>query len=114
MNLLPAIFHVKAIPGTRLYERLRGEGKIEPGRLMNMGHPAITDEDILDSLARVIRDGYSLGEIIRRSLFYASKFRADRIHRTIFAAVTQFKLKGGLDVAHVGARKIVTRQVSRG
>jgi radical SAM superfamily enzyme YgiQ (UPF0313 family) len=105
MNLLPAIFHVKAVPGTRLYERLITEGKLEPGRLMNMGHPTITDTDILDSLAYAIHNGYSWSEIARRSLFYARRFRDHRIHKTIFAAVTQCKLKGGLDVAHVGARK---------
>ncbi len=106
MNLLPAIFHVKAIPGTRLYDRLLSENRLEMGRLMNMGHPTITDTDILDSLAYVIRNGYSVREILRRTLFYARRFRSHRIHKSIFAAVTQFKLKGGLDVAHVGARKM--------
>lgn len=108
MNLFPAIFHVKAIPGTRLYDRLVREGKLEQGRLMNMGHATISDNDILNALAHVIRQGYSVPEILRRSLFYARRFRSDRIHKTIFSLVTQFKLKGGLDVAHVGARRAVS------
>jgi radical SAM superfamily enzyme YgiQ (UPF0313 family) len=107
MDLLPAIFHVRAIPGTRLYERLQREGKLDTNRLMNMGHPSIRDEDILDALAYVIRKGYSLREIVRRCFFYAGRFRGDLVHKTIFAFVTQKKLKGGLDVAHVGARKLV-------
>jgi radical SAM superfamily enzyme YgiQ (UPF0313 family) len=107
MNLLPAIFHVRAIPGTRLYDRLASEGKLDTSRLMNTGHPSIRDEDILDALAHVIRKGYSLGEIVRRSLFYAGRFKRDRIHKTIFSFVTQRKLRGGLDVAHVGARRSV-------
>jgi len=109
MNLLPAIFHVKALPGTRLYERLASEGALDPSRLMNMGHATIRDEDILDALAYVIRNGYCASEIMRRATFYAHRFKDDRIHKTIFSLVTQAKLKGGLDVAHVGARRVVAR-----
>lgn len=107
MNLLPAIFHVKALPGTRLFERLEREGRLERGRLMNMGHPTITDNHILDSLAFVIRNGYSTPSIARRTLHYLTRFRSDRIHKAIFTTVLQYKLRGGLDVAHVGARASV-------
>lgn len=110
MNLFPAIFHVKAIPGTRLYDRLLAEGRLDDKRLMNTGHEQITDADILDALAAVIQQGYSLGEILKRTRYYSRFFRTDRIHKAIFSLVTQFKLKGGLDVAHVGARRLVDSQ----
>jgi radical SAM superfamily enzyme YgiQ (UPF0313 family) len=104
MHLLPAIFHVKATAGTDLYDRLVSDGTLQPERLMNMGHATITDEQILGALGHCIGTGYSLAAILRRTFFYLRRFKSDRIHKAIFTTVLQFKLKGGLDVAHAGAR----------
>jgi len=105
MSILPAIFHIRAVPGTRLWERLESEGRLDTSRLMNMGHASIRDQDILAALAWILKRGYSWPEVLRRTLFYAKRFRGDRVHKSIFTLVLQRKLRGGLDVARVGARK---------
>ena len=99
MNVIPVIFPVKALPGTRLYERLKKEGKLDDDRLVNFIHPTIRDIDISDALTRIGTEGYSLREIIKRTLFYLPKFADERIHRTIFALVLQSKLRGAIDVS---------------
>jgi len=99
MKVVPVIFPVKALPGTRLYERLKNEGKLDDSKLINFRHPTIRDEDIFRALKNVGDAGYSWKEIIRRTRFYLSKFREDRIHRTIFALVLQSKLRGAVDVS---------------
>lgn len=99
MNVVPVVFPVKALPGTRLYERLRRDGKLDDTKLINFRHPTIRDEDISGAIQRVGDEGYSWKEIARRTLFYRSKFRGDVIHKTIFALVLQSKLRGAIDVS---------------
>ncbi len=98
-NIIPAIFPVKALPGTRLYERLIKEGKLDDSKLVNFIHPTIRDADIFDALKRVGDRGYSTREIIRRTMFYLPKFPDERIHRAIFAMVLQSKLRGAVDIS---------------
>ncbi len=99
MNVVPVVFPVKALPGTRLYERLRQEGKLDDSKLINFRHPTIRDEEIADAIKLVGDDGYSWKEIARRTLFYRSRFRGDVIHKMIFALVLQAKLRGAIDVS---------------
>jgi radical SAM superfamily enzyme YgiQ (UPF0313 family) len=99
MNVIPVIFPVKALPGTRLYERLRNEGALDDSKLINFRHPSIRDERIFEAIKNVGDVGYSWKEIIRRTRFYLSKFDEDRIHKTIFALVLQSKLRGAVDVS---------------
>ncbi len=99
MNVIPVIFPVKALPGTRLYDRLKKEGQLDDSKLINFRHPSIRDEDIFEALKNVGDAGFSWKEIIRRTRFYLSKFDEDTIHKTIFALVLQSKLRGAVDVS---------------
>jgi radical SAM superfamily enzyme YgiQ (UPF0313 family) len=99
MHILPAIFPVKALPGTRLHERLKREGRLDDGRLINVVNPAMRDEDVWRTMAEVRREGFSIAENLRRARFYAPRFRSDRIHKTIFLMVLQSKIGAGLDVS---------------
>ncbi len=99
MNVIPVIFPVKALPGTRLHARLKKENKLDDSKLINFRHPSIRDEEIFDALNNVGDAGYSWKEIIRRTSYYLSKFNSDRIHKTIFALVLQSKLRGAVDVS---------------
>ncbi len=98
MNIIPAIFPVKALPGTELYERLEKEGKLDDSRLLNYRNPKISDNAVLKALAHIYHTAYSTPAILRRSAFYAPKFRRNRIESTIFGTVLQYKLKSGLDI----------------
>jgi radical SAM superfamily enzyme YgiQ (UPF0313 family) len=99
MNVVPVVFPVKALPGTRLYDRLGREGKLDDSKLVNFRHPSIRDEEIFDAIRAVGNEGYSWREIAKRTLFYRSMFRGDVIHKTIFALVLQSKLRGAIDVS---------------
>jgi radical SAM superfamily enzyme YgiQ (UPF0313 family) len=99
MNVVPVVFPVKALPGTRLYERLGREGKLDDSKLINFRHPSIRDDEIFDAIKQVGDKGYSWKEIAKRTHFYRSKFRGDVIHKTIFTLVLQTKLRGAIDVS---------------
>jgi radical SAM superfamily enzyme YgiQ (UPF0313 family) len=99
MKVIPVIFPVKALPGTRLYDRLKKEGKLDDSKLINFRHQTIRDEDIFRALKNVGDAGFSWNEIAKRTCFYMSKFKDDRIHKTIFALVLQSKLRGAVDVS---------------
>jgi len=96
-NIIPAIFYVKAMPGTRLYDRLRREGKLDERRQVNYLHPSLSEQDVSHTVEVLVKKGFSLPQIISRTAFYASKFKKDRIHKTIFSLMTQLKLRGALD-----------------
>jgi len=98
-SIVPVIFPIKALPGTRLYERLEREGKLDDRKLVNFVHPSIRDADIFDALTRIGDRGYSFREIARRTLSLLPKFPNERIHSTIFALVLKSKLRGAIDVS---------------
>jgi len=100
MNIIPAIFYVKALQGTRLYERLEREGKLDNARMINVTHPTLNEEEVVTTLQEIARKGFSPLANIKRSLYMIPRFKKDIIHKTIFSLVTQFKLKGGIDVSH--------------
>jgi radical SAM superfamily enzyme YgiQ (UPF0313 family) len=108
MNVVPVVFPVKALPGTRLYDRLKREGKLDDTKLVNFRHPTIRDGEISDAIKRVSDEGYSWKEIARRTNFYRSRFKGDVIHKTIFTLVLQRKLRGAIDVSkdefYIGSR----------
>jgi radical SAM superfamily enzyme YgiQ (UPF0313 family) len=99
MHLLPAIFPVKVLPGTRLFDRLKAENKLDENRLFNFVHPTMGDDEIHRALAAVRSDGFSLAQNLRRARFYASRFKSDRIEKTIFLLILQSKLGRGLDIS---------------
>jgi radical SAM superfamily enzyme YgiQ (UPF0313 family) len=100
MNVIPVIFPVKAMPGTRLYERIRKEQKLDDTRLINFRNPKMKDEDVFRALKKIGIEGFSWKEILKRTRFYVSKFKYDKIHKTIFSLVLQAKLRGAVDVSH--------------
>jgi radical SAM superfamily enzyme YgiQ (UPF0313 family) len=102
MNVIPVIFPVRAIPGTRLYERLRKKGLIDDARILNFRHPKMTDEKISAALEETGDEGFSWREIMRRTRFYASRFGDDRIHKIIFSIVLQSKMRAGIGIARDG------------
>jgi len=99
-NVIPVIFPVKAMPGTRLYERLQKQNKLDDTKLINFRNSRIRDEDVFMALKKTGDEGFSWMEILRRTLFYASKFKNDKIHKSIFALVLQAKLRGAIDVSN--------------
>jgi radical SAM superfamily enzyme YgiQ (UPF0313 family) len=100
MNVIPVIFPVKAMPGTRLYERLRKQHKLDDSKLINFRNSAMRDEEVFAALRKIGREGYRWKEILKRTRFYASKFKIDKIHKSIFALVLQSKLRGAIDVSN--------------
>jgi radical SAM superfamily enzyme YgiQ (UPF0313 family) len=100
MNIIPVIFPVKAMPGTRLYERLKKRHMLDDSKLINFRNSAMRDEEVFAALNKIGREGYRWKEILHRTRFYASKFKGDRIHKTIFALVLQTKLRGAIDVSN--------------
>jgi len=100
MKILPAIFPVKVLPGTRLHERLSKEGKLDDTRLINFRNPKIKDEDVFIALKKIREKGYSLKENFKRLRFYYNKFKSDKIHKTIFLMILQSRIAGGLDVSN--------------
>lgn len=100
MHIIPAIFPVKALPGTRLHERLAKEGKLDDTKLLNYRNPSISDEDVYRALREVFAAGFAPGATLRRTAYYLRRFSDERIHRAIFALVLQTKLKQGIDVSN--------------
>lgn len=98
MHIVPAIFPVNPIDGTRLYHRLDREGRLDSSRLNGIHHEGMTDAEVLTALQVVFDKGFSIPAVLRRTAYLLPHFSSDRIHRTIFSMVTQFKLKGGIDL----------------
>ena len=100
MNVIPVIFPVTALPGTRLYDRLKKENKLDESKKNNFRNPNIKDEDIYDALQFINKNGFGKKQILKNSMFYYPRFKKDRIHKTIFLLVLQTRLKDGIGVAN--------------
>jgi hypothetical protein len=102
MNILPVFTPVHALPGSRLYERLCKEGKLQDNQtnITNVSHPEMSNKDIIQAMEYVVKKGYGLDQIIKRTRFYAGKFSSDnynttgdKIHKSIFTYITQTRMK---------------------
>lgn len=99
-NILPVVTPVHALPGSRLFARLEKEGKLQDHNtnITNVSHPVLTNDQVMKALKYVVRKGFSLSQIIKRTWFYSGRFTppnntlADRVHKTIFAFITQRKM----------------------
>ncbi|HOO71701.1 MAG TPA: radical SAM protein [Spirochaetota bacterium] len=100
MNIIPVIFPVTALPGTRLYDRLKKENKLDETKLVNYRNPNITDDDIYTALKHITARGFSFQQIMKNIIYYLPRFGQDRIHKTVFSLVLQTKLKDGIGVAN--------------
>ncbi len=106
MDIAPVICPLEAIEGTGLYERLSGEGRIASQKKLNIVHPQLNEEELLDELHKATKTGFSLGQITRRTAHGARFFAnsgatrrlrtRDWISKSIFVFVTQVKMKKGL------------------
>jgi radical SAM superfamily enzyme YgiQ (UPF0313 family) len=107
-NVIPVISPLEALEGTRLWDLLEAQGRIDPGKAVNVVHPSITDEELLAAMRETTRRGFSLAKAVSRTRFHAGRFsrlaatlpkrermRA-RIERTIFAYVLQRKMRKGI------------------
>ncbi len=99
-NIIPVIFPVTALPGTKLYERLKKENKLDESKLINYRNPRIDDAEVYEALKYIARTGFSAKQIMKNVGFYLPRFGGDRIHKTVFLAVLQAKLKQGIGVAN--------------
>lgn len=97
MNILPAIFPPRALPGTALHKRAVKEGKLVQTRFTDYAHPTITDDGIEKALKYIMKNGFSLKTNLKRHLHYLSRFKNDKIHKTVFLAVLQKNMREGVD-----------------
>jgi len=105
-NIIPVISPLEALPGTRLYDKLIKENKVDASKKINVVHPNIKDADVMIAMEYINRVGYSNKEILKRTMFYSKRFDKDnpntnqkinnKIHKTIFTYITQKKLKQGV------------------
>lgn len=98
MNLIPVFSPVQAMQGTDLYDRLNAEGKLQDNaiNITNVGHPTISNQQVIEALEYVNKKGFGLLITIKRTFFYLKKFIAQKeysigeiIHKTIFTFITQ-------------------------
>lgn len=99
MNIIPVIFPVTALPGTRLYDRLKNENKLDENKIINFRHDSIKDDEVSQALDAIAREGFSRSQIYNNIRFYLPRFKTDRIHKSIFLWVLQSKLKSGIGIA---------------
>lgn len=102
MHIMPVFTPVHALQGTDLYDRLDQAGSLQnrETNLTNVQHATMDNEQIMKAMEYVVRKGYSLPANLRRSWVYFSKLRNRKteswgqlIHKTIFAFMTQQKMK---------------------
>ena len=117
-NILPVFTPVHALPGSRLYTRLEKEGKLQDIKtnVTNVSHSTITNHQILQALGYLVKNGYSLNQILKRTRFYRTKFTkenhnsiGDKIHKTIFTYITQTRMRRIIHMENEKLRRKVER-----
>ena len=76
-NLLPFIFTLTPMPGSRIYQEYLEEGRIfteHPwdhygGGYVVYKHPIMSEREMLEADAEVMKRGYSMSRIIKRTLY---------------------------------------------
>lgn len=108
MNVIPVISPLEALEGTPLWDELEAQGRIDNEKSINIAHPTLTDDQLLEAMRETTRRGFSIGKAISRTRFMGPHFsrlvrtlpKAERprgkIERTIFAYVLQRKLRKGI------------------
>lgn len=105
-NIIPIISPLEAIPGTRLFDRLISENRVDYTKKINIVHPVMEDDDAVKAWATVNTKGFTYGEILRRTAYYAKLFDKhntnphskvfNKIYKTIFSLVLQLKVRQGV------------------
>ncbi len=76
-NIMPFIFTLNPMPGSQIYKEYMAEGRILTDRPWShygggyivFKHPLMSEQEMLQAGAEVMRRGYSMGRIIKRTLF---------------------------------------------
>lgn len=105
-NIIPIISPLEALPGTDLYDRMSALNRIDHTKTINIIHPLMKEEDVLNAFRDVTVKGNKLSRIIRRTLFYSSLFDRstrnlnqkinNKIFKTVFTFVLQLKMRKGI------------------
>ena len=120
-NIIPVISPLEALPGTRLYDEMKAQNRIDHSKIINIIHPVMKEEDVLKAFRDVNSKGNTLGRIIKRTLFYAALFEKntrninDKIHykifKTVFTFILQLKLRKGIvGFANTGSISKITEE----
>ncbi len=99
-DIFPVIFPVRALPGTRLYERATAAGLLSTDDSFTIRHPDLSEKAVIESIARISRQGYRWRSIAGRLARHWSRLSGDRIHKTMFGLMTQRKLRRAADILH--------------
>ena len=100
-NILPVFTPVRALSGSRLWNKMQAEGRLQTdtGHISNIKHPVLKDEDIFNAVVDTAVKGYDTKTNLRRirhhfKLFLKSERKLnDAIYKTIFASITQSRMK---------------------
>ncbi len=105
-HLIPIINALEALPGTQLFDRLTEQNRIDTGKIINISHPVLKDEEILVALKEINKKAFTFWKNLQRTRFYAKYFDRDtkkfndkihfKIFKFIFTFILQFKLKKGV------------------
>lgn len=100
MDVIPVIAPVKALPGTRLYQRVKAEGRLDDTKFINVRHPNIKDEDVAAVREVINREAYTVNRTWKRTMrvwrALEGKHPEERIYKSIFAYILQRKLRKGI------------------
>jgi radical SAM superfamily enzyme YgiQ (UPF0313 family) len=93
-NLIPFIFTLTPMPGSSIYQEYLQEGRIFAGRPWShyggggeyvvYQHPSMSEGEMLEANAEVLRRGYSVGRILKRTLFVATHHSSMNVVQTAF------------------------------
>jgi radical SAM superfamily enzyme YgiQ (UPF0313 family) len=68
-GILPVLSPVNALPGTRLFDRLRAEGGLDwSSSLTNVTNPRLRKDEVIQALDAVVDRGYAVGERLKRTV----------------------------------------------
>ncbi len=105
-NIIPVISPIEALPGTKLYDEMMIKSRIDHTKTINIIHPHMKENEVVDAFREVNKKGSSLKDIIKRTLFYSKIFDNstkninekihNKIFKTIFTFVLQIKLRKGV------------------
>ncbi len=105
-SIVPVLCPLEALPGTPLFEREAAAGRVNFSKKINLVHPVMTDDDILGAMRECTKEGFSVGEIYRRTRFFKERLAGLThqnnidtravIEKVIFIFVLQVKLKKGV------------------
>jgi radical SAM superfamily enzyme YgiQ (UPF0313 family) len=105
-KIIPILNILEALPGTRLYEKLEKENRIDNQKLFNIIHPFMKDDEIISVLQKINKKIFSLSAIIKLTYSYTRHFGRNctsvnekifhKIFKTIFTFVLMTKLKKGV------------------